>query len=70
MTYPGQPSLPPEPPESTEHEVRWGRLQRRRERVYRQIQKDRAGNHKIPTWVYVTALALLLAGWAYLIVTS
>jgi hypothetical protein len=69
MTTPGQPSLP-EPPERNEYEVRWNRIERRRERIYRQIQKDRAGNHKIPTWVYATMLGLLLAGWLYLIITS
>ncbi|MEU8243752.1 hypothetical protein AB0C07_36330 [Actinoplanes missouriensis] len=66
---PDQPS-PPEQPERTEHEVRWNRIERRRERIYRQIQKDRAGNHKIPTWLYATILGLLLAGWLYLIITS
>ncbi|BAL90576.1 hypothetical protein AMIS_53560 [Actinoplanes missouriensis 431] len=50
--------------------MRWNRIERRRERIYRQIQKDRAGNHKIPTWLYATILGLLLAGWLYLIITS
>ena len=63
---PGQ----PEPPERSESEIRWRRLERRRERVFRQIQRDRAGGHKVPTWVLATILGLLLAGWAYLIITS
>ncbi|GLY00147.1 hypothetical protein Acsp01_05260 [Actinoplanes sp. NBRC 101535] len=67
---PGRPDLPPEPPERSEQEVRWGRVERRRERIYQQIKRDRAGNHKIPTWVYVSLLAALVLGWLYLIITS
>ncbi len=67
---PGQPDLPEQPPERSEEEVRWGRIERRRERIYQQVKRDREGNHKIPTWLMVTVLGLLLAGWLYLIVTS
>lgn len=63
MTMPS----PPEPPERSEPDVRMGRLDRRRERVYRQIQRDRAGDHKIPTWVLAAILVLFVAGWVYLI---
>lgn len=66
MTAPGQ----PEPPERSEPEVRWRRLERRRERIRLQLQRDRAGDHRIPTWVLVAILGLLLAGWAYLLVTA
>ncbi|MEV0897492.1 hypothetical protein [Actinoplanes sp. NPDC049802] len=66
MTSPGQ----SEPSERSESEVRFRRAERRRERIYRDIQRDRAGNHRIPTWWLAAILALLLAGWAYLIVTS
>lgn len=69
MTEPGQPPTP-EPSERSEHEVRWRRIERRRERIYQQIQRDRAGNHRIPTWVLAGILGLLLLGWLYLIVTS
>ncbi|MBW6435491.1 hypothetical protein KZ829_17265 [Actinoplanes hulinensis] len=66
MTTPGR----PEPPERSEREVRFQRAERRREKIYRDIQRDRAGNHRIPTWVLATLLALILAGWACLIITS
>ena len=66
---PGQ-SGPPEPPERSDEQVQLNRLDRRRERIYRQIQRNRAGGHKIPTWVLAAVLGLLLAGWAYLLVTS
>lgn len=66
MTTPGQPDLP-EQPERSAPEVRMGRFERRRERVYRQIQRDRAGDHKIPTWVLAAILVLFVGGWLYLI---
>ncbi|MDI6100127.1 hypothetical protein QLQ12_16105 [Actinoplanes sp. NEAU-A12] len=66
MTIPGQPD-PSQQPETSEPEVRMGRYARRRERVYRQIERDRAGGHKIPTWVLALILVLFLGGWLYLI---
>jgi hypothetical protein len=66
MTIPGHPDVPEEP-ERSEPEVRMGRYARRRERVYRQIERDRAGDHKIPTWVLALILLLFLGGWLYLI---
>lgn len=66
MSEPGQ----PEPRERSEFEVRNRRLDRRRERIYQQIQRDRAGGHKVPTWVLALLLVLLLGGWALLIFTA
>ena len=66
---PGQ-SGPPERPERSDEQVQLSRLDRRRERIYRQIQRNRAGGHKVPTWVLAAVLGLLLAGWLYLIVTA
>ncbi|MFI5495599.1 hypothetical protein [Actinoplanes sp. NPDC051859] len=42
-------------------------MERRRERIRAQIARDRAGGHKVPTWVLATILGLILAGWLYLI---
>ncbi|GIE31491.1 hypothetical protein Ait01nite_045360 [Actinoplanes italicus] len=66
MTTPGQPDLP-EPPETSEREVRLNRFDRRREKIRREIQRDREGDHKVPTWVLALILVLFVAGWAYLI---
>jgi hypothetical protein len=63
MTTPGQ----PEPSERTEHEVRMNRFDRRREKIRREIEQSREGNHKVPTWVLALILVLFVAGWAYLI---
>jgi hypothetical protein len=62
MTTPGQ----PEPSERTEHEVRMNRFDRRREKIRREIEQSREGNHKVPTWVLALILVLFVAGWAYL----
>ena len=69
MMMPGQPAHP-EPPERSEGEVRFQRAERRREKIYRDIQRDRAGNHRVPTWVLATVLGLILAAWVYLIISS
>jgi hypothetical protein len=60
----------PEPPERTADQVLRGRVERRRERIRAQIRRDRAGGHRVPTWVLATVLGLLLAGWLYLIITG
>jgi len=48
----------------------WGRLQRRRERIRAEIRRNRAGGHRIPTWLLVAALAVFLVGWFLLIFTN
>ena len=57
-------------PERTVDPVLRGRVERRRERVRAQIRRDREGGHRVPTWVLAGVLAVLLAGWLYLIITS
>jgi hypothetical protein len=64
----GEPGL--DPPERTVDQVLRGRVERRRERIRAQIRRDREGGHRVPTWVLASVLALLLAGWLYLIITS
>jgi len=58
---------PGEQPERTPEDVMWGRVERRRERIRAQVVNSRQGNHKIPTWVMATVLAVVLLGWLYLI---
>ncbi|MFC7530793.1 hypothetical protein [Actinoplanes sp. GCM10030250] len=66
---PGQPDLP-DPPERTDSEVRFRRVERRREKVYQQVQQAKHGRHWVPTWLLAAVLGLLVAGWLYLIITS
>jgi hypothetical protein len=58
------------PPERSGEDVRWSRLERKRDRIRAEIQRNRAGGHKIPTWVLAGLLGLILVGWLYLVVTS
>jgi hypothetical protein len=59
----------PDQPERTHEQVTWGRLERRRERIRAEIRRNRAGDHKIPTWVLAAVLGLILLGWISLLVT-
>jgi hypothetical protein len=45
------------------------RLERKRERIRAEIARNRSGGHRVPTWVLAAILALVLAGWLYLVVT-
>ncbi|WP_328476774.1 hypothetical protein OHA21_22775 [Actinoplanes sp. NBC_00393] len=61
--HPGQ-------PEHLDPDRRFNRLERRRERIRKQVHQARHGRHLLPTWLLATVLGLLLAGWLYLIITS
>lgn len=45
-------------------------LERRREKIAEEIARNRRGEYTVPTWVLATALGLILAAWALLIVIS
>jgi hypothetical protein len=59
----------PDQPERSAEDVAWGRVQRKRERIRAEIGRNRAGGHKIPTWVLAAVLGLFLLGWLVLMVT-
>jgi hypothetical protein len=67
MTHPSPDR--PRPERSTE-DVLLRRLVRRRDRIRAEIQRNRAGGHRVPTWVLAAVLGLILLAWLYLIVTS
>jgi hypothetical protein len=56
--------------ERTVEDVLWARVERKRARIRSEILRNRAGGHKVPTWVMAAILAVFLLGWVYLIVTS
>ncbi|MBU2664474.1 hypothetical protein KOI35_13305 [Actinoplanes bogorensis] len=60
----------PLPSERSEADVRRGRIDRRRERIRDEVRRNRAGGHRVPTWVLAALLGLILAGWLLLIITS
>jgi hypothetical protein len=51
-------------------ESRQGFLNRRRERIVAEIQRNRRGEYTVPTWVLVLLLLAIVAGWAALIIFS
>jgi hypothetical protein len=51
-------------------DVLWGRVERKRARIRAEIERNRRGGHKVPTWVLVAILGLLLAGWVVLLFTD
>ncbi len=61
---------PEPPPERTDDQVRLNRMDRRRERIAAEIRRNRQGDYRVPTWVLVVVLVLLLGGWIALIVLS
>jgi hypothetical protein len=65
-TSPGR----PEPRERSAEDVTWARVQRRRDRIAAEVRRNRAGGHRIPTWVLAAALGLVLLGWLGLILVG
>jgi hypothetical protein len=45
-----------------------GWLARRRERIVAEIERNRQGGHKVPTWVLVVILVAIVAAWASVII--
>ena len=57
----------PDQPERTREEVYWRRVQRRRERIRGEIARNRAGGHRVPTWVLAAILGVVVLGWVLLV---
>ena len=47
-----------------------GFWQRRRDKFVAEIQRNRQGGHRIPTWVLTLVLVAMLAAWAAVILLS
>ena len=56
------------PAEERPENVRRNWLERRREKVIAEIERNRRGEYKVPTWVLVGLLMLIVAGWAALVI--
>jgi hypothetical protein len=59
-----------QPAEYTPQQARQSLLARRRQRIIDEIERNRRGEHPVPTWVLTLALVLLLAGIAALVIFS
>jgi fatty acid desaturase len=44
--------------------------QRRRDKIVAEIERNRRGEYRVPTWVLVVLLVAIVAGWAALIIFS
>ena len=45
-------------------------LVRRRRKIVEEIERNRRGEYKVPTWVLALILVAFIAGWAALIIFS
>jgi hypothetical protein len=55
---------------STSPEERRSRLDRRREKIASEIQRNRRGEYTVPTWVLAAILIAIVAGVAALVIFS
>jgi hypothetical protein len=51
---------------SAEFKAAW--VNKRREKIVAEIERNRRGEYTVPTWVLAVALVGVLAGWALLVV--
>jgi hypothetical protein len=47
---------------------RVGRGQRRLDRIQEELERNRRGDYKVPTWVLVLVLLLMLGAWAAVVI--
>lgn len=64
MTTSG-PSGRSERPERGTERQNW--IERRREKIRAEVDRNRRGEYTVPTWVLALALALIVGGWLALI---
>ncbi|HET6532525.1 MAG TPA: hypothetical protein VFH03_18205 [Actinoplanes sp.] len=43
---------------------------RRRDRLSAEVRRNREGGHRFPTWLLALVVAVLAAGWLYLVITG
>ncbi|GIF76037.1 hypothetical protein [Asanoa siamensis] len=54
-------------PETRPEVIRQGWLEKRRAKVRDELDRNRRGDYKVPTWVLAVLLVALLTGWLLLI---
>jgi hypothetical protein len=59
-----------EPTDYTPGEARRSWVERRRDRIVAEIQRNRRGEYRVPTWVLAAILLAFVAAWALLIILS
>jgi hypothetical protein len=61
---------PDQQPEHTAEDVAWGRVQRKQEKIRAEIERNRAGGHRVPTWALAALLGAVVLAWMLLVVTT
>jgi hypothetical protein len=61
-------SGPPDRPERGAERQNW--VERRREKIRAEIDRNRRGEYTVPTWVLAVALVVIVGGWLALIFLS
>ncbi|MEV0718526.1 hypothetical protein [Asanoa sp. NPDC050611] len=54
-------------PETRPEIIRQGWLQKRQQKVRDEIERNRRGDYKVPTWVLAALLVAVLVGWLLII---
>jgi hypothetical protein len=54
----------------TRRQVREAWLVRRRRKIREEIERNRRGEYRVPTWVLAAILVAILAAWAAIILLS
>ncbi|WP_116077111.1 hypothetical protein [Asanoa ferruginea] len=54
-------------PETRPDVIKQGWLQKRRQKVIEEVERNRRGDYRVPTWVLAVLLGAVLAGWLLLI---
>jgi hypothetical protein len=54
----------------TRRQAREAWLERRRRKIREEIERNRRGEYKVPTWVLALILVAVLVGWAAIIFLS
>ncbi|WBB68802.1 hypothetical protein [Micromonospora sp. WMMD812] len=65
MTTSPSPQPSQEPHDSGHQRQNW--VERRREKIRNEIERNRRGEYTVPTWVLALALVLIVGGWLALI---
>jgi hypothetical protein len=65
-----EPRPPEERRERTPDEVKSNFMQRRRDKIVEEIQRNRRGEYTVPTWVLAALLAAIVGGFIALLLLT
>ncbi|MBO4205430.1 hypothetical protein [Micromonospora echinofusca] len=60
----------PQPSDRSGRTERQNFIERRRQKIREEVERNRRGEYKVPTWVLALALVLMVGGWLALIFLS